>query len=46
MARAKFDSLRDRAADLVPPERTHWGIEWFVVRDPDQNLIAFMQKRA
>lgn len=23
------------------PEDTHWGTRWFVVRDPDGNLIAF-----
>jgi catechol 2,3-dioxygenase-like lactoylglutathione lyase family enzyme len=26
---------------VVPPESTHWGTKWFVVRDPDGNLIAF-----
>src|SRR5204863_9365103 len=23
------------------PEETHWGTRWFVVKDPDGNLIAF-----
>jgi uncharacterized glyoxalase superfamily protein PhnB len=23
------------------PEATHWGTRWFVVKDPDGNLIAF-----
>ena len=33
-----------RGADVVvPPERTHWGTRWFVVRDPDGNLIAYEQ---
>lgn len=26
---------------VVAPEATHWGTRWFVVRDPDGNLIAF-----
>ncbi len=26
---------------VVEPEPTHWGTRWFVVRDPDGNLIAF-----
>jgi catechol 2,3-dioxygenase-like lactoylglutathione lyase family enzyme len=26
---------------VTPPERTPWGTRWFVVRDPDGNLIAF-----
>ena len=29
---------------VVPPEATHWGTRWFVVRDPDDNLIAFEQQ--
>jgi len=43
---ARFASLAGSPAVVIPPERTHWGIEWFVVRDPDGNLIAFTQKRA
>ena len=31
------------AVALFPPEATHWGTRWFVVRDPDGNLIAFEQ---
>lgn len=27
------------------PEPTHWGGTWFVVRDPDGNLIAFNDRR-
>ena len=26
---------------VKPPENTAWGTRWFVVRDPDGNLIAF-----
>lgn len=38
---ARFKSL-PRGTDVVtPPEETHWGTRWFVVRDPDGNLIAF-----
>jgi hypothetical protein len=25
-------------------EATHWGTRWFVVRDPDGNLVAFEQR--
>lgn len=37
----RFNSLKDRQSVVVEPEKTHWGIEWFVVADPDGNLIAF-----
>ena len=30
-----------RAEDKSEP--THWGTRWFVVKDPDGNLIAFEQ---
>ncbi len=36
----------DAATVVVPPEPTHWGTRWFVVRDPDDNLIAFEQPGA
>jgi catechol 2,3-dioxygenase-like lactoylglutathione lyase family enzyme len=26
---------------VIEPQSTHWGTRWFVVRDPDGNLIAF-----
>ena len=26
---------------VIEPQATHWGTRWFVVRDPDGNLIAF-----
>jgi len=28
---------------VVRPEHTHWGTRWFVVKDPDGNLIAYEQ---
>ena len=28
---------------VVQPEQTHWGTRWFVVKDPDGNLIAYEQ---
>lgn len=30
---------------VIPPEATHWGTRWFVVRDPDGNLIAFEEHK-
>ena len=42
------DNLDDRFRELplgahvvVKPEETHWGTRWFVVQDPDGNLIAY-----
>lgn len=40
---ARYESLREVA--LFPPEDTHWGTRWFVVRDPDGNRIAFESPR-
>lgn len=42
----RFAALPDPGVVVIPPQRTHWGIEWFVVRDPDGNLIAFTQRAA
>ena len=30
---------------VQPPQNNHWGTRWFVVRDPDGNLIAFNDMR-
>ncbi len=30
---------------VTPPEKTTWGTRWFVLRDPDGNLIAFEEIR-
>ena len=30
---------------VQPPQDNHWGTRWFVVRDPDGNLIAFNEMR-
>lgn len=38
---ARHRALQARGLPLFDPERTHWGTRWFVVRDPDGNLIAF-----
>jgi uncharacterized glyoxalase superfamily protein PhnB len=42
---ARYSALADRTRVVVPPEDTHWGTRWFVVRDPDDNLVAFFQAR-
>jgi catechol 2,3-dioxygenase-like lactoylglutathione lyase family enzyme len=38
---ARFRALPKGEHVVVEPESTHWGTRWFVVRDPDGNLIAF-----
>jgi catechol 2,3-dioxygenase-like lactoylglutathione lyase family enzyme len=38
---ARFKALPKGAHVVVEPEETHWGTRWFVVKDPDGNLIAF-----
>jgi predicted enzyme related to lactoylglutathione lyase len=43
--RARFDDIADKSVVVITPERTHWGIDWFVVKDPDGNLIAYTQQR-
>ena len=40
---ARFRRLPKGAHVVREPETTHWGTRWFVVRDPDGNLIAFEQ---
>jgi catechol 2,3-dioxygenase-like lactoylglutathione lyase family enzyme len=38
---ARFRVLPKGEHVVVEPEPTHWGTRWFVVRDPDGNVIAF-----
>jgi len=38
---ARFRMLPKGAHVVVEPASTHWGTRWFVVRDPDGNLIAY-----
>lgn len=40
---ARFAQVADPASVVVAPEATHWGTRWFVLKDPDDNLIAFEQ---
>lgn len=40
---ARYEAIGDKSRVVIAPERTHWGTRWFVVRDPDGNLIAFEQ---
>jgi GNAT superfamily N-acetyltransferase/uncharacterized glyoxalase superfamily protein PhnB len=42
---ARHAALAARGLALFAPETTHWGVRWFVARDPDGNLIAFEQAR-
>jgi len=39
----RFRELSAVAEVVVKPEATHWGTRWFVVKDPDGNLIAYEQ---
>jgi catechol 2,3-dioxygenase-like lactoylglutathione lyase family enzyme len=38
---ARFGKIPAGAHVVRKPEKTEWGTRWFVVRDPDGNLIAF-----
>lgn len=38
---ARFRAIPKGDHIVIEPEPTHWGTRWFVVRDPDGNLIAF-----
>jgi uncharacterized glyoxalase superfamily protein PhnB len=40
---ARFAAIADASIVVVKPEATHWGTRWFVVKDPDDNLIAYEQ---
>ena len=40
----RFLNLRDSTVAVIKPEKNHWGTKWFVLRDPDDNLIAFNQQ--
>ena len=37
----RFKALPKGAHVVEQPQPTHWGTKWFVVKDPDGNLIAF-----
>lgn len=39
----RFAKLPKGSHVVRQPEATHWGTRWFVVKDPDGNLIAFEQ---
>jgi catechol 2,3-dioxygenase-like lactoylglutathione lyase family enzyme len=40
---ARFREVSAAAEVVVAPEATHWATRWFVVADPEGNLIAFEQ---
>jgi len=42
---ARFRALPAGSHVVTRPEATPWGTRWFVVRDPDGNLIAFEELR-
>ena len=37
----RFADFEGRPDVVVPLQETHWGPRWFVVQDPDGNLLAF-----
>jgi catechol 2,3-dioxygenase-like lactoylglutathione lyase family enzyme len=37
----RFKAMPKGGHIVKEPEETHWGTRWFVVKDPDGNLIAF-----
>ena len=41
----RFRALSLGAHVVVKPEETHWGTRWFVVKDPDGNLIAYEEPK-
>ena len=42
---ARFKELPPGTHVVTPPEQTPWGTRWFVVRDPDGNLLAFEEAK-
>jgi len=40
---ARFAEVAARAQVVVRPEPTHWNTRWFVLADPEGNLVAFEQ---
>lgn len=42
----RYEELSSNGVTLFPPEPTHWGTRWFLVRDPDGNLIAYEEVRS
>ena len=43
---ARFKEMPAGAHVLRRPEQTQWGTRWFVVKDPDGNVIAFEELHA
>jgi len=43
---ARFREMPAGAHVLRQPEQTQWGTRWFVVKDPDGNVIAFEELHA
>ena len=43
---SRFVEIAANVEVVVRPETTHWDTRWFVVADPEGNLIAFEQANA
>lgn len=41
----RFRTLGRGAEVVAAPQETSWGTRWFVLRDPDGNLVAFEELR-
>jgi catechol 2,3-dioxygenase-like lactoylglutathione lyase family enzyme len=42
---ALWERVKDKADVVAPLEKTPWGTYRFVIRDPDDHLLAFAQKQ-
>lgn len=42
---AKYAELNAKGLALFPPEQSHWGVRWFVIRDPDGNVLAYEEHK-
>ncbi len=36
-----YENLKNKEDVVIKPENNHWQTRWMVVKDPDNNLIAF-----
>ncbi|HEY1979216.1 MAG TPA: VOC family protein [Xanthobacteraceae bacterium] len=39
-----FSEMKTKDRVRIAPEQTHWGTKWFVLEDPDGNMIAINEQ--